>query len=196
MRLAHLRPDELTAEQRQLYDTINQGPRRAAHQGLVSPVGLVDDEGRMQGPFNAMLFHPVIGGALQELGRTLRFSGQLPPRSREIAILIVAESERSDFEWVAHAAIGANLGLSDAAIAALARADTVEFDDPIEQMVAETTRALVATGDLDDQTYRGAEAVLGAAGLVELTTLIGFYRTLALQMRVFRVPAPPGPWVP
>ena len=50
----------------------------------VSPVGLVDDQGRLQGPFNAMLFHPAIGMALQELGRALRFSGELPPRAREI----------------------------------------------------------------------------------------------------------------
>jgi 4-carboxymuconolactone decarboxylase len=195
MRLAHLQPDELTAEQQQLYDTINQGPRRAAHPGLVSPVGIVDDEGRLQGPFNAMLFHPVVGMALQELGRVLRFSGQLPPRAREIAILIVANSERSDFEWAAHAAIGAHLGLSTDEIAALARAEVVEFEDHIEQAVARATRALVATGDLDDETYRASEAALGAAGLLELSTLIGFYRALALQMRMFRVPGPPGPWV-
>lgn len=195
MRLAHLRPDELTPEQQQLYDTINQGPRRVAHPGLVSPVGIVDDEGRLQGPFNAMLFHPVVGMALQELGRVLRFSGQLPPRAREIAILIVATSERSDFEWAAHAAIGAHLGLSADEIAALGRVDVVEFEDHIEQVVARATRALVATGDLDDETYRASEAALGAAGLLELSTLIGFYRALALQMRMFRVPGPPGPWV-
>jgi 4-carboxymuconolactone decarboxylase len=195
MRLAHLRPDELTAEQQQLYDTINRGPRRAAHPGLVSPVGIVDDEGRLQGPFNAMLFHPVVGMALQELGRVLRFSGQLPPRAREIAILIVATSERSDFEWAAHAAIGAHLGLSAEEIAALARADVVEFEDRIEGVVARAAHALVATGDLDDETYRASEAALGAAGLLELSTLIGFYRALALQMRMFRVPGPPGPWV-
>jgi 4-carboxymuconolactone decarboxylase len=194
MRLRHLRPDELTAEQRQVYDTINQGPRRVAHQGLESPVGLVDDEGRLQGPFNAMLFHPAIGMALQELGRALRFSGQLPPRAREIAILIVAASERSDFEWTAHAAIGAHLGLTATEIDSLARADAVEFDDHVEQMVARATRALVASGDLDDETYRDAEAAFGDAGLVELSTLIGLYRALALQMRLFRVPGPAGPW--
>lgn len=194
MRLPHLRPDELTAEQRQLYEVINQGPRRTAHQGLQSPVGLVDDEGRLQGPFNAMLFHPAIGMALQDLGRALRFSGQLPPRAREIAILIVAASERSDFEWAAHAAIAAYLGLSTAQIDALARADAVEFEDHLEQMVTRATRALVATGDLDDETYRSAEVALGAAGLVELTTLVGLYRALALQMRLFRVPGPTGPW--
>jgi len=189
-----LRPDELNDEQRRLYDTVNQGPRRTAHQGLQSPVGLVDDEGRLQGPFNAMLFHPVVGMALQELGRALRFSGQLPPRAREIAILIVAASERSDFEWAAHAAIGAYLGLNGRELDTLARADVVEFEDPIEHVVARAAHALVASGDLDDEHYRTAETTLGAAGLVELATLIGLYQALALQMRMFRVPGPPGPW--
>ena len=193
MRLRHLRPTELTADQRHVYDTINQGPRRATHQGLQS---LVDDEGRLQGPFNAMLFNPPIGMALQELGRALRFSGQLPPRAREIAILIVAESERSDFEWAAHAAIGAHLGLNSRELDCLARAEALTFDDRIEQMVAKATRALVTSGDLDDETYRAADETLGAAGLVELCTLVGLYRALALQMRLFRVPGPAGPWNP
>ena len=194
MRLPHLRPEELTVEQRHLYDTINQGPRRAANQGVPSPVGLVDGEGRLQGPFNAMLFHPVVGMALQEVGRALRFSGRLPPRAREIAILIVAASERSDFEWAAHAAIGAHLGLNATELDALSRAETVVFEDPLEQVVARAARSIVATGDLDDEDYRATEAILGAAGLVELSALVGLYRALALQMRVFRVPGPPGPW--
>ena len=109
--------------------------------------------------------------------------------------MIVATSERSDFEWAAHAAIGAHLGLSADDIAALARADVVAFEDQIEQTVARATRALVETGDLDDETYSVAEAALGAAGLLELSTLVGFYRALALQMRMFRVPGPAGPWM-
>jgi len=194
MRVPHLRPDELDTEQRDLYDTINQGPRRSAHPGLQSPVGLVDADGRLQGPFNAMLFHPEIGTAVQELGRALRFAGKLPPRAREIAILIVAASEKSDFEWAAHAAIGAYLGLSTDEITALARADVIEFADPIEDAVARAARALVTTGDLDDEHYRAAADALGVRLLFELSTLVGLYRALALQMRLFRVPGPPGPW--
>jgi alkylhydroperoxidase family enzyme len=141
-----------------------------------------------------MLFHPEIGTAVQELGRALRFAGQLPPRAREIAILIVAASEQSDFEWAAHAAIGAYLGLSTDEIAALSRAETIEFADPVEDAVARATRALVTTGDLDDEHYRAAADALGVRLLFELSTLVGLYRALALQMRLFRVPGPPGPW--
>ena len=51
-------------------------------------------------------------------------------------------------------------------------------------------RALVLAGDLDDDAYAGAVAELGEAGVFELTTLVGYYATLALQLRVFRVGGP------
>ena len=57
-------------------------------------------------------------------------------------------------------------------------------------MVARIAAALAARGDLDDAEYREAAADLGPAGLFELLTLVGYYATLALQLRVFRVPAP------
>ena len=46
------------------------------------------------------------------------------------------------------------------------------------------------TGDLDDAAYAEAVEALGEAGLFELLTLVGYYATLALQLRVFRVAAP------
>ena len=55
-----------------------------------------------------------------------------------------------------------------------------------------TVAALVLRGDLDDAEYREAVDHVGTAGLFELLTLVGYYATLALQLRVFRVPAPDG----
>ena len=56
--------------------------------------------------------------------------------------------------------------------------------------LARSVAALVARGDLDDTEYREAVVQVGPAGLFELLTLVGYYTTLALQLRVFRVPAP------
>jgi len=43
--------------------------------------------------------------------------------------------------------------------------------------------------------FRPSSAVghLGPSGLFELLTLVGYYATLALQLRVFRAPAPDSP---
>jgi 4-carboxymuconolactone decarboxylase len=61
-----------------------------------------------------------------------------------------------------------------------------------EAVVARTVAALAARGDLSDAEYREAVDHLGTPGLFELLTLVGYYATLALQLRVFRVPAPDG----
>jgi 4-carboxymuconolactone decarboxylase len=48
-------------------------------------------------------------------------------------------------------------------------------------------RALTGPADLDDEQYAAAIAALGEQALVELSTLVGYYATLALQLRIFRV---------
>jgi 4-carboxymuconolactone decarboxylase len=193
MRLQHLRPDELDREQRELYDVLTDGQR------IVVPfdrddVRMTDSEGRLQGPFNAMLHHPRLGFALQEVSRRLRFDGVLSSRIRELVILVVAASERSDFEWAAHAAIASSVGISAEQIDQLAAGDDVQLDDTVESAAVNLARALVGTGDADDDTYEHARVALGDAGVVEVSTTVGIYQLLAQQMRLFRVPSPPGPW--
>lgn len=173
--------DELDDEQRRLYDAITQGSRGAG----VQHFSLTDDEGRLVGPFNAMLLNPPVGDALQRLGAALRYSGRLSPRAREIVILAVAAHWRCEFEQRAHEAVGAHVGLTDAELTGLREGGPVGFDDPVEAAVLQTTRRLLAGGDLDDEAYQAAADVLGADLLFELTTLIGYYGLLALQLRIF-----------
>lgn len=65
------------------------------------------------------------------------------------------------------------------------------FTDPLEHAAWDLTRALVRYGgELDDGRYEEARAVLGERTLFELSTLVGHYGTLALQLRLFAVPEP------
>jgi 4-carboxymuconolactone decarboxylase len=182
-RLPHLRPDDLTHEQRHVYDVIAGGSRAAGPQ--LFP--LTDSEGRLAGPFNAMLHHPAIGDALQHLGATIRYRGTLSPRSREIAILAVAAHWQCGFEQRAHEAVGRHAGLTPAELDALRTRVDLDLADDEESAVFTTTRALLEHADLDDLGYQRTVTVLDSAKLVELTTLVGYYSLLALQMRVFRV---------
>jgi hypothetical protein len=47
--------------------------------------------------------------------------------------------------------------------------------------------AALLDGDADEVTYTHAVATVGERAVFELTTLVGYYATLALQLRVFRV---------
>jgi 4-carboxymuconolactone decarboxylase len=58
-RLPKLAVAELSPGQLVVYDAITQG-RRAAGPRLFR---LADDQGRLKGPFNAMLYDPATGGA-------------------------------------------------------------------------------------------------------------------------------------
>lgn len=186
MRLAVLSSQQMTPEQGELYREIMDGPRGGRPRG----VALASADGSLGGPFNAMLYAPAVGRALQALGAAVRFRTELAPRIRETAILVVAQAWDSEFERAAHELLGREAGLTDAEIAAVAAGADPQFADERERVAYSVTRALVLRADLDDAEYHHAAAVLGAPALVELSTLVGYYATLALQMRIFRVPAP------
>ena len=186
-RIPKLDPSALDDDQRSLYDAI-AGGRRAQGPQLFR---LADSAGRLEGPFNAFLLQPRLGSALQALGSSVRYDTGLDDRCREIAILVVAAHWRSAFEWYAHEAVGRSAGLGDAELAAVRDGRHAALAGR-EAVVARTVAALVTRGDLDDAEYREAVDHVGRAGLFELLTLVGYYATLALQLRVFRVPAPVG----
>ncbi|MET7571189.1 carboxymuconolactone decarboxylase family protein [Streptomyces sp. NPDC005492] len=189
-RLPLLHPDRLDAGQRALYEEITGGPRADGPQLFA----LTDAAGRLNGPFNAMLFSPRLGGALQALGSAIRYRTDLPPRVRETAILVVAAVWDSDFERYAHEPVGRAAGLTDAEILALREGADPGLTDPFERAAWSAARALAARPEgLDDAWYTRARAVLGETALFELSTLVGYYATLALQLRLFAVPAPDAP---
>jgi 4-carboxymuconolactone decarboxylase len=187
MRLEQLTLDDLAPDQRELYDAI-VGSRT----GSTLPARVVDEDGNVQGPFNAMLHYPLVGHPLQELGGVLRFRGGLPARARELVILIVAAAWESEFEWWAHVRIGKQVELTDDEIDAVRTSGSLALDDQVEQAAVDIARATTTRGDLDDDEYARARAALGDQLIIEVLTLVGYYALLALQMRVHRVPLPEG----
>lgn len=185
-RLPHPTPGELDPDQRAVYDEIVGGPRGNG------PFRLTDDEGRLQGPFNAMLVNPGLGLTVQRLGADIRYRSTLDAREREIAILALARLRDSDFEWYAHERVGLVAGLTPDELDVLdADGDPSSFTER-ELVVLAATRSLVTARDLDDATYDDAVGLLGRQTLADLITLVGYYDLLALSLRTWRVPLPAG----
>lgn len=145
----------------------------------------MDDRGRLRGPFNAMLLSPPVGNAVQSVGGAVRYESVLSDRVREMAILMVAAHWGSAFEREAHEAVGRTCGLEEQELEALAAGTLPPLADPREATALRTTRALLASGNLSDNEYRQAVDAIRERGLFELTTLVGYYGLLALQLRVF-----------
>lgn len=175
-------PTELSDEQRDLYDRIAHGPRSSGAQHFA----LTDENGVLNGPFNAFLLSPGLGEAVQAVGARLRYQSTMSDRVRELCTLEIAAHWDSEFEWNAHEPIARSLGLSDEIETVKQRASNT-LQDPAERLALDVVRQMLTTGDVDDSTYDAAAAALGEPQLFELSTLVGYYSLLALQMRIFRV---------
>ena len=173
--------------QRDLYEAIAGGPRAAGPQAFE----LVDENGSLNGPFGLMLQVPHLGAPLQELGAAVRYKTSLTDRCREIAILAVAVVSSSDFEWYAHERVGRTVGLSTAELESI-EDGTFHIDPHRDALEAVVYSAAVALTDdsWSDAAYDAASTALTDPELLELTILVGYYRTLAQMMSVFNVGAP------
>ena len=181
-RLDLIAPGGLDEGQRALYEAITGGPR-ASQAGTVP---IVDESGRLLGPFAVMLLTPAVGDAMQQVGAKIRFSTALTGRERELGILAVAGELRCDFERLAHEPAARKLGLSGAQIDAVLSGRVPGGLEDVEAVVCRLARVMTAERNLGDEDYAAGVAALGKERLAELTWLVGYYSALALALAVFR----------
>jgi 4-carboxymuconolactone decarboxylase len=186
--LPDLRRESLDDERRALYDAITSGARAIA----AYPTGGTD--GSLGSIWNVWLYHPTFGRAFHLFGDAIRDQqgAALSPRARELLNLVVSAAEDSEVMWYFHVTHARRAGLTEDEIEVIRRQAPLALEDPVDRVVVDATRALVDDGDLPDDLYMRCESVLGAAGTVELVTLVGYYRLSMLMLRTFRIPLPPG----
>lgn len=190
-RLARLTPSQLDEAQRAVYDGIAGGDRAKG----VQHFPLAAEDGSLNGPFGIMLHAPGVGAVLSELGATIRFRTDLSLRVREIAILQVAQAVGSEFEWWAHERVGRAAGLTEKELTLLSLG-SFQSEDPVESAAAAFCANLLSSSVVTDEEYAAATEVLSAQQLIDLTVLVGYYRTLAQLMAVFDVGVPGGDTTP
>ncbi len=185
MRLRKLTPADLDADQKVVYDSIAGGDRAKGKQHFP----LADEDGALNGPFGVMLHAPLVGLPLQDLGSAIRFRTELTDRVREIAILQVAQATGSEFEWWAHEKIARAVGITDEELTQISLGSFQGIDDN-EQACYEICANLLSSSVVTDEEFEKASAVLSDRTLVELSVLVGYYRTLAQTMALFDVGVP------
>lgn len=180
MRLEPLAPEQLSGDQRTLYDAITTGPRAGT--------GLTDDRGALRGPFDPLLRAPMIGDAVQRLGAVVRYAGALPDDLRELAILMAAGHWRCEFELAVHGRIAESVGVDAAVVAAIAAGEPVDLASGTAQhLVHAVALELFETRRLSDATYAALASMLGDEQIVELLVVFGYYSTLAMVMEAFEI---------
>ena len=192
-RLPIIQPQAFTPAQQRIFDSITGGKRSA-----VSVTGSpLTSDGGLRGPFNALLYSPAIGDAVQRVGEAVRFEGTLSPQLRELAILTVAAEWQAHYEWWAHERIARDVGVGEALIAGVKAGALPASADPQEQMIHAFAREVIEHHHVSDDRYAAAVATFGETAVVELVLLLGYYTLIAMTLNVFAVPLPPGeaaPW--
>lgn len=191
-RLPVLKPETLSAEQKQVYDTIAGDKRRQASRRFA----MTNDDGTLTGPFNTLLHAPGVGDAVQQLGGALRFESSLPGHLRELAILMVAARWRANYEWYAHALIAERENLGGDVIAAVKNGEIPE-DAPEDVLtVCQFVSELVHTRRVCDATYAKTRELIGERGLVELIAIVGYYSLISGLLNTFEIGVPEGEELP
>ena len=191
-RLPVLKPEALDSDQRQLYDTIAGDKRRQATRRFK----MTDEDGRLTGPFNTLLYAPGVGDAVQRLGGALRFESSLPGHLRELTILMVAARWRANYEWYAHAPIAAREELDESVIAAVKDGEIPEDAPDDVRSVCQFVSELVHTRRVSEATYVKARQMIGERGLVELISVVGYYSLIAGLLNTFEIGVPEGEELP
>ena len=165
--------EQLTSEQKTLVEHLLAGER-----------------GGLNGPFNVLLRSPEMGDAAQKLGAQLRFHSTVPPKLRELAIIMTARYWNSQYEWYAHHRLALQVGLSPAiadAIQAGKRPGTLQ---PDEEIVYNFCNELLNQKRVSDATFHAAIDKFGERTVVDLTGLVGYYNFVSMILNIDRYPMP------
>jgi len=148
--------------------------------------------GELAGPFVAAVRSPEFMRRLQRLGEYLRYEMALPPRLREMVILLTARRWTQDYEWCTHVPLARDAGLPESTIDAIAAGTTSPALEPDEALVMELCAALHRDARVGDALYARAIAAFGEQGVIDLAGAVGYYSTLAMIMNVTQTSLPDG----
>jgi 4-carboxymuconolactone decarboxylase len=148
------------------------------------------EDGRLIGPFNALLLHPEVAAKLLEFQAAESTSTSLSPSVREVVIIVLGAVYGADYELYAHTSVARTTGLADNHVVALCGGDIPEGLGEHEKLAARLTHALATRHHIDDELYQEAESAFGAKGLFDIAAVMGVYHAVCTLLTLFEVPAP------
>jgi len=173
LRLPNLSPNHMSQEQRRIYEEI------------------VASRGTWQnGPFGLLIHQPRIAEPTHRLGEFIRYHTSLVPRLSEFAILIVARHWDCSLEWYIHAPIAMQNGVDAAVVESIDRGQRPVGLSNDESVVYDYATSSLEKHEVSDELYARAARLFGTVGVVELTSLLGYYSMLALSLNAHRALPP------
>jgi hypothetical protein len=177
MRLAFIPPNELTPEQRPLYEDMKAGVTEK-----YSAFTTVRDDGTILGPWSAWLHEPELGAAIWDVTKAMTRFRHLPELVRQVVILAVGCHYRAAYEIYAHSAVGRAAGISDEQLAMITAGLRPTSLSAEAEIAYDAAKALLDGGVLAEPIYWRALALFGQHGVNELIYLVGHYCFVSMTL--------------
>ena len=168
--------------------------RREQLAGAYRPVFDAIAEGRggnIRGPFPYLLYSPELCRRHLAVSSYLRYSSQLKPEPRELAIIATAREKDCSYVWAAHAPAARKAGVSEAAVTTVRDRGDITSLPAGEREIVDYARQLLRRSRVAQPLFDRLRDQHGVTWLVELTALIGHYGIVSGILNAFEVaPAP------
>ncbi len=146
--------------------------------------------GQVPGPHKIWLSNPKLSKAVVPVGAYYQKHSTLTKAEIEIATNLVNARWLAAYSNYEHEMIGEEAGeLPARKVEAIIAGLPTSFNDPRQQVVYELASALVAPRIVPKGLYRRAKGLLGDAGIVDVTMLLGWFTGVSLTLAAFDVPS-------
>jgi len=146
--------------------------------------------GLVPGPHKIWLANPTLSRTIVPTGAYFQTESTLSKAEIEIATNVINGRWGAAYANYEHEKIGIEQGhLAPEKVADLIAGRPASFDEPRQQVVYELAATLVAARVVPLGLLRRARDLLGDAGIVDVTTLMGWFTAVSLTLIAYDVPA-------
>ncbi len=146
--------------------------------------------GLVPGPHKIWLANPKLSKTIVPIGAYYQTQSTLKKAEIEIATNLINGRWLTAYSNYEHEMIAEKMGdLPPEKVEALIAGLPTSFVDPRQQVVYELVSALIAPRVVPKGLYQRAKDLLGNAGIVEVTVLLGWFTGVSLTLTAFDVPS-------
>jgi 4-carboxymuconolactone decarboxylase len=146
--------------------------------------------GLVPGPHKIWLANPELSRTIVPTGAYFQTRSTLTKAEIEIATNVINGHWRAAYANYEHEIIGTEQGgLAPDKVAALITGLPTSFEDARQQIVYELATTLASARTVPQGMFRRARDLLGEAGIVDVTTLMGWFTGVSFALMAFDVPA-------
>ena len=169
--------ENLTEEQKEIHDTIVNGPR-----------------GHVVGPLRIWLNNPGLARSAQTVGEYARYGTSLSKGLSELAIITTGRVWSSAFEWEHHAPLAIEGGIDPENVNIISKGQRPNFRKAEEEAVFDFAAEANILKNVSDNTYNNLVNILNETAAIDIVGICGYYSLISMTLNVFKVPSDTDKW--